>query len=154
MAEQHDRRAEATVEIHLGALLVEAANQVDDEIGALVDRHVALALKRRDHPGAEELATLTEALLTDCRTLANYVRAIPANKRPECAAAYLETWAALQQDGPACGPFGPWSYTRYLARSARDMLRVVRYHRRMEQDQRPANFIGRAALPPVLSEQR
>jgi hypothetical protein len=150
---QHDKPAGHTVEVHLGALLVEASSRIVAEVEAAAEQRSSRALSLIHHPGDEELTRLTNALITDCKTLANGVREIPLGQRPPRAEAILQTWAELSRQGPEDGPLGRWSYTRYLARSARDMLRVIRYHRRTQQEPK-ATFVGREALPPVPASEQ
>ncbi|MCX5390437.1 hypothetical protein [Streptomyces sp. NBC_00094] len=149
---KHERPPEQTVEVHLGALLVQVADAVEGHVEDAVGTDIAGALALRHHPGDIALAQLTNRLLTHCATLANGVTEIPESDRSPRGHAVLETWAKLQEDGPADGPLGSWSYPRHLALTARDMLQAIHDHR--HQTQVHGLFVGHRNMPPLAPSDR
>ncbi|WP_432059986.1 DUF6415 family natural product biosynthesis protein [Streptomyces sp. S1] len=131
------------------ALLLQAATALEEHVETAASTLVRRALAIRQHPDLQELARLTDMLLTHCASLAVGVENIPAEKLPQRGAGALRDWARLQEDGPADGPLGPWSYARQLALVARNMLQALQAHRDtiMARD----THIGRPNLPPAPS---
>ncbi|MDV5148564.1 DUF6415 family natural product biosynthesis protein [Streptomyces sp. SBC-4] len=149
---KHERPPEQTVEVHLGALLLQAADAVEGHVEEAAEVDIRWALGMRHHPDARSLAFLTDRLLTHCATLATGVTEIPEAERPLRGRAVLETWAKLKEDGPEDGPLGPWSYAKHLALAARDMLQAIQDHR--QQTQVHALFVGRPGMPPLAPANR
>ncbi|MFF5639750.1 DUF6415 family natural product biosynthesis protein [Streptomyces sp. NPDC012825] len=110
------------------------------------------ALAIRQNPGLQELALLTDALLTHCASLAADVKAIPIEQRSTRGAGALMDWAKLQADGPADGPLGSWSYAPQLALVARNLLRAICDHRSATLER--AAYVGRPSLPPLAPGSR
>ncbi|MFC8012193.1 DUF6415 family natural product biosynthesis protein [Streptomyces cinereoruber] len=134
------------------ALLLQAATALEEHVEASAFTLVRRALAIRQRPDPQELAHLTDQLLTHCASLAAGVEYIPAEQRPARGAGALRDWAQLQADGPADGPFGPWSYARQLALVARNMLQALQAHR----DVGAARdfYVGRPNLPPLAPSSR
>ena len=149
---KHERPPEQTVEVHLGALLLQVADAVEGHVEDAAEVDIRQALSMRYHPDALSLAALTNRLLTHCITLAAGVTEIPEAERPLRGKAVLETWAKLKKDGPEDGPLGPWSYAKHLALTARDMLQAIHDHR--HQTQVHALFVGRPGMPPLAPKAR
>ncbi|MEU2504445.1 DUF6415 family natural product biosynthesis protein [Streptomyces sp. NPDC007863] len=146
---EHNRTRETTMEVHLGALLVQDRASVDRRVERQAKATIRTVLALRDHPGESEVARLTDTLLTYCAVLANGVAAVPEADRCARGRAALIVWDGLRESGPADGPLGTWSYPRHLAVCARDMLLSVRDYR---ETAAPASFIGRTGLPPVRTD--
>lgn len=141
---QHDSLADHTVEVDLGALVLRAADAIEEHVEEAATMDISRALSLRHHPSVEELAALTSRLITHCATFANGVAALPAAARTVRGTHALETWAQLREDGPEAGPLGNWSYCRHLALAARDMMQALRDHR-------GASFVGRTDMPPLIA---
>ncbi|MGW6243877.1 DUF6415 family natural product biosynthesis protein [Streptomyces roseolus] len=146
MPEQREAGTPTIPEVHLGALLVGPGPSVDHRAEHNAEAAIEAALSMRVHPGEEELARLTNYLLTYCALLANGLHAVPADDLCTRGQAALLVWDKLRVDGPADGPLGTWSYPRHLAHCARDMMTAIRDHRTSSS---AAAFIGRTGLPPV-----
>lgn len=152
MQEQHDRPPKI-VEVALRDFLLQAAVAVEEHAEDAAERDINRALGLKHHPGDVALAELTDRLLTRCAGLCDGVEGVPAAERDARASAVLETWAKLKADGPEDGPLGTWSYTKHLALTARDMVRVIREHRAAHLDA-GAPFVGRPGLPPLAPDAR
>ncbi|MFJ7128460.1 DUF6415 family natural product biosynthesis protein [Streptomyces sp. NPDC098101] len=117
-------------EAALGAVLLrQAATALKEGTVPAAYTLIRQALAIRHAPDAQELAALTDELLTHCASLASDLEAIPAKARPARGAGALRDWAQLQADGPADGPLGNWSHARQLALVARNMLQALDAHR-------------------------
>ena len=149
--EQHDR---ATVEVHLGALLVQVSDAIEEHVEGTAQADIRRAIDMRAHPGDEALALLIDQLLTHCITLANGVGEIPADRRPQRGTAAVEHWAELRTAGPADGPVGTWSYARQLACVARDMLRAIDDYRHTPARRADGAFVARPGLPILAPDAR
>ncbi|MFG3344431.1 DUF6415 family natural product biosynthesis protein [Streptomyces sp. NPDC048018] len=148
MREHEHNRPDDTVEVDLGALLVDISDLVEDHVEKAAARDISHALAMVSLPNDAALAALTDQLLTHCKTLAVGVTLIPEDRCPPQAAAAVRTWRKLVKDGPDDGTFGNWHYARALARAARDMLKGIRVNRTQRPEQ-PATFVGRKTMPPL-----
>ncbi|MFE5901221.1 DUF6415 family natural product biosynthesis protein [Streptomyces sp. NPDC056488] len=146
--------APSATETDLGTtLLRQAATALEEEHAETAAFSlVRQALAIRQTPAPQELAELTDSLLTHCASLAVGVQTIPARQRPARGAGALRDWAQLQADGPADGPLGPWSYARQLALVARNMLQAICDHRGTALER--AAYVGRPSLPPLAPSSR
>ncbi|MFF5393423.1 DUF6415 family natural product biosynthesis protein [Streptomyces sp. NPDC013012] len=152
-ASQTDLGALAAAEEALGAtLLLQATTVLEDHVESAALSLIRQALAIRQNPSPQELALLTDALLTHCASLAADVEAIPAQQRRARGAGALRDWAQLREDGPADGPLGPWSYARQLALVARNLLRAIGDNRDAALER--AAYIGRPSLPPLAPSPR
>ncbi|MYV68367.1 hypothetical protein GT043_21005 [Streptomyces sp. SID2131] len=143
----------AAAEMALGkTLLLQAATVLEEHVESAALSLIRQALAIRQNPGAQELAELTDSLLTHCASLAVGVQTISTEQRPTRGAGALRDWAQLQADGPGDGPFGPWSYARQLALVARSMLQAIHEHRGAALER--AAYIGRPSLPPLAPNSR
>ncbi|WP_432116639.1 DUF6415 family natural product biosynthesis protein [Streptomyces sp. S1] len=137
----------------LGAVLLRrATTALEEHTVPTAYTLIRQALVIRQNPDAQELAELTDSLLTHCASLASNLEAIPAEARPARGAGALRDWAQLQKDGPADGPLGNWSHARQLALVARNMLQALDAHRDGAPDRAP--YIGRPTLPPLAPTPR
>ncbi|MFE6457255.1 DUF6415 family natural product biosynthesis protein [Streptomyces cinereoruber] len=143
-------------EVDLGTtLLLQAAAALEEHVETAAFTLVRRALAIRQNPDPQELAHLTDMLLTHCASLAVGVENIPAEKRPQRGAGALRDWARLQEDGPSDGPLGPWSYARQLALVARNMLQALQaLDDRRDGIAARAPYIGRPTLPPAAPSSR
>ncbi|MFF0426924.1 DUF6415 family natural product biosynthesis protein [Streptomyces sp. NPDC004520] len=143
---EHTRPAGPTVEVHLGALVLQAVDAVEEhaEDAALLVINQVLSMYGK--PGDLEIAQLTDRLLTHCANLAVGVETIPEGRRPQRGQGALTDWAQLQKDGPRDGPLGTWSYVRQLALVARNMVSALREHRAAPTGRAP--YVGRPDRPP------
>ncbi|MFF6835988.1 DUF6415 family natural product biosynthesis protein [Streptomyces sp. NPDC012438] len=130
------------------ALLLQAAMVLEEHAEAATFTLIRQALAIRQSPGVQELAKLTDALLTHCAILATGVETIPAEKCPPRGAGALRDWAQLRQDGPADGPLGSWSYARQLALIARNMIQAVHAYRTTIAARAP--YTSRPNLPSLV----
>ncbi|MFE5296463.1 hypothetical protein [Streptomyces sp. NPDC056632] len=146
---RHDRAAEVTAELDLGAVLDEVADLVEAHVEQEAARDFAYAVAMRYHPGDVALAHLTDRLLKHCLTLALGVTEIPDERLSAHGVAALRVWNQLRINGPADGALGNWSYCKHLAQAGRDMLRAIGDHRRAE---RPARFVGRTEPEPAPTD--
>ncbi|WP_418957224.1 DUF6415 family natural product biosynthesis protein [Streptomyces tritici] len=118
--------------------VVDAAQTIHSD-GQKPDRHdradarpaapeaaIRSALLMHHHPGAAELAALTDRLISHCEELATALTGIPEGRRPARGTTALAYWAVLRQTGPTDGPLANWSYCRQLAVVARDLLNATR----------------------------
>ncbi|MFC8272377.1 hypothetical protein ACFUJR_07510 [Streptomyces sp. NPDC057271] len=141
------------VDVQFAGLLLHACDAFEEQAEAAAEHDINEALALRHHPGSVALADLTDRLLSRCEGLSGGIEGIPAVERDARASGALKTWAQLVKDGPDAGPLGTWSYTRHLALTARDMVRVLR-ERRASQQAIAAAFIGRTGLPPLTPDAR
>ncbi|MEU6944308.1 hypothetical protein ABZ957_03535 [Streptomyces sp. NPDC046316] len=150
---QHDR-ADAPapgVEVQFAGLLLHACDAFEEQAEAAAEHDISEALALRHHPGNVALADLTDRLISRCDGLSGGIEGIRESERSVRASGVLETWEKLRTDGPEDGPLGTWSYTRQLALTARDMVRVLREHR-AAQRHAIAPFVGRPGLPPLAPD--
>ncbi|MET9934371.1 MULTISPECIES: DUF6415 family natural product biosynthesis protein [unclassified Streptomyces] len=140
----------SATEMDLGTILLrQAATALEGEHAETAAFSlVRQALAVRQTPAPQELAELTDSLLTHCASLAVGVRTIPAQQRPARGVGALKDWAQLQADGP----LGPWSYARQLALVARNMLQAICGHRGAALER--AAYVGRPSLPPLAPSSR
>ncbi|MFC8171222.1 DUF6415 family natural product biosynthesis protein [Streptomyces sp. NPDC012438] len=140
-------------EVDLGtALLLQAATAVEEHVESTALSLIRQALAIRQNPEPQELAELTDSLLTHCASLAAGVEAIPAGRCPVRGTGALRDWAQLKVDGPADGALGPWSYARQLALVARNLLQALDDHRTAVLARAP--YVGRPNLPPLAPSSR
>ncbi|MFJ3505075.1 hypothetical protein [Streptomyces sp. NPDC090135] len=86
----------AAAEMALGkTLLLQAATALEEHIESAALSLIRQALAIRQNPGAQELAELTDSLLTHCASLAVGVQTIPMEQRPTRGAGTLRDWAQL-----------------------------------------------------------
>ncbi|MFC8290082.1 DUF6415 family natural product biosynthesis protein [Streptomyces sp. NPDC057242] len=143
----------AEAEVDLGtALLLQAATAVEEHVESTALSLIRQALAIRQNPEPQELAELTDSLLTHCASLATGVKAIPAGKCPVRGTGALRDWAQLKVDGPADGALGPWSYARQLALVARNLLQALDVYRASITARAP--YVGRPNLPPLAPSSR
>ncbi|MFD9608509.1 hypothetical protein ACFWWS_03995 [Streptomyces sp. NPDC059083] len=144
---EHTRPADPTVEVHLGALAVQADDTSDGDAEDTAVLAVNRALSMNAKPDDLELTQLTDTLVACCGSLAYRLKIIPESRRPQRGHGALRDWGQLRRDGPGEGPLAAWSYARQLSLVARNMIRALREHRQALPGQAP--YVGRRDQSPL-----